>query len=180
MMPVAGNLAHHAIEMLLKANLAGRGISMEELKGRYQHYLKRLWKKFKELHPGTDLSEFNGVISTIHRWERIRYPDVNGGWSGLHTWRAATPEQLASQQRHSMPKYYLVMPDLDKLITAIARMSGHTAQSLKFVVLNEQAGLDVLFHDNVERAFWEGTQAQADQSTASPSSSESEDSSMPQ
>jgi hypothetical protein len=52
---VCGNLFHHAVEMLLKADLARTGKSLEELQ-HMGHNLKKLWRPYKRNHPKAALS----------------------------------------------------------------------------------------------------------------------------
>jgi hypothetical protein len=65
---VCGNLFHHAIEMLLKADLAKNRKSLEELE-RMKHNLKRLWRAYAAL------SRHDRTINSLNRHEEIRYPD---------------------------------------------------------------------------------------------------------
>ena len=74
LVPVSGNQYHHAVEMLLKAQLA-RTVSLKVLKQKCSHGLKRAWKDFKKLFPAEDLSPFDGLIRELDHFERIRYPD---------------------------------------------------------------------------------------------------------
>ena len=52
---VCGNLFHHVVEMLLKADLAKSGASLEELQ-RMGHNLRRLWRAYKRDHLNAALS----------------------------------------------------------------------------------------------------------------------------
>ncbi len=70
---VAGNLLHHAIEMLLKGNLSSH-FRLDELRSNFQHDIKKLWKEFKT-RSSASLSEFYNVISDLSKFEEIRYPD---------------------------------------------------------------------------------------------------------
>lgn len=72
--PVAGNLAHHAIEMLLHAGLS-RKHTFSELKDKYRrHNLVPLWNEFKQLFPDANLEKYNKVITRYNKWEEVRYP----------------------------------------------------------------------------------------------------------
>ena len=44
--PTTGNLFHHAIEMFLKARLS-QSMASKDMKDKFRHGLKRLWKAFK-------------------------------------------------------------------------------------------------------------------------------------
>jgi hypothetical protein len=68
---VCGNLFHHAVEMLLKADLAKSGASLEELQ-RMGHNLKRLWRAYKTNHP-------NAAPSRIHSLKRAADSSTDHG-----------------------------------------------------------------------------------------------------
>jgi hypothetical protein len=74
LMPTSGNQFHHAIEMMLKADLA-KTESLPNLKNKYRHHLKKLWGASKLKHPASALSAFDALIDIIDRFEEIRYPD---------------------------------------------------------------------------------------------------------
>jgi hypothetical protein len=46
LIPVAANLHHHAIEMLLKGALS-KSMSLAEMKSKLWHRLQRCWEEFK-------------------------------------------------------------------------------------------------------------------------------------
>lgn len=71
---IAGNLFHHAVEMLLKGALS-KNTPLATLKKAYGHDLPKLWTAFKDLFSTEDLSEFDRMIDELHRFEDIRYPD---------------------------------------------------------------------------------------------------------
>jgi hypothetical protein len=56
-MPVAANLHHHAIEMLLKGALS-KSMNLEELKRKLGHRLPKIWKKFKRQANDPSLNRF--------------------------------------------------------------------------------------------------------------------------
>ena len=47
LMPVSGNLFHHAVEMLLKGHLATT-LPLNELRSRFGHRLREMWNAFKQ------------------------------------------------------------------------------------------------------------------------------------
>src|SRR5206468_4798728 len=71
--PLPGNLFHHAIEMLLKYFL-GEKYTAEQFKDDFGHDLKKLWRHFKNHANDSALSRFDGVVSTLNRFEELRYP----------------------------------------------------------------------------------------------------------
>src|SRR6266567_5390434 len=72
--PMAGNLLHHAIEMFLKGALV-RVIGLDALRT-IGHDLNRLWQAFKSHFPFAEAASFDKPIAEMHRFERLRYPDV--------------------------------------------------------------------------------------------------------
>jgi hypothetical protein len=72
-MPVCGNLFHHAVEMLLKGGLA-RKRSLSDLRD-MGHKLKKLWSAFKTDFPDTSLKRHDKTISSLDKFEDIRYPN---------------------------------------------------------------------------------------------------------
>src|SRR5437763_7503350 len=72
LVPVAGNLFHHAIEMVLKAGLLTI-LTEDQLKCQFGHNLTKLWDSFKDLTQSQALSAFGDVIQELDRWEDLRY-----------------------------------------------------------------------------------------------------------
>ena len=71
--PVAANLLHHAIEMLLKGEL----VHLEEKQRRDMgHDLTKLWPAYKKQMAVEDtLVSFDPIIEKLNKFEEIRYPD---------------------------------------------------------------------------------------------------------
>jgi hypothetical protein len=115
LLPVTGNLYHHAIEMLLKAGLA-RTMSPEEMRDKFWHRLPKAWKAFRIAFPGPDLSRFDKTIADVNRWEKIRYPEeiVRSGARIDVVW-APTPDSGPS----SLPMYRADGRSIDELVIAI-------------------------------------------------------------
>ena len=103
--PVAGNILHHAIEMYLEGSLASSMTSkqLEE----FRHNLPKVWTAFKVAFPTQDLNSFNNLISSLHAFEEIRYPEsilakgmaVSVGMTRLAGTGSITP--------NSVPRYEL-------------------------------------------------------------------------
>jgi hypothetical protein len=74
LLPVTGNLYHHALEMLLKAGLS-RTVPVENFRSSFGHRLNRIWEAFKVAFPSSELNRFDSTISDVDRWEKIRYPE---------------------------------------------------------------------------------------------------------
>ena len=104
--PVCGNLFHHAVEMLLKGGLA-RKRPLSDLKDNMGHNLKVLWREFKLEFPDRTLRRHDKTISSLNKFEDIRYPDpikvpstgVSADWSGP----AGTMTTYGGLQRASHP-----------------------------------------------------------------------------
>ena len=79
--PVTGNLAHHAVEMLLKGALC-RVVPLTALaKPReFGHSLTRLWERFKTELKDATLARFDDTIAALDPWETLRYPDEVRGF----------------------------------------------------------------------------------------------------
>jgi hypothetical protein len=74
LIPVAANLHHHAIEMLLKGALS-KTMKLEELKNKLGHKLEKIWAEFKAGANDPNLSRFDKMIEELNKFEDIRYPD---------------------------------------------------------------------------------------------------------
>lgn len=114
--PVTGNLFHHAIEMFLKGGLSKTGISLADLK-KLNHDLPDIWATFKHSFNDPNLNRFDPVITSLHRFEEIRYPD-------LVVRKGLTASiDILSQAKHSPAgvnqpdaTYELCVQDMDELV----------------------------------------------------------------
>jgi hypothetical protein len=82
---VAPNLLHHAVELLIKANLsvtdtAGQ-IRKYGHKSSYGHSLNTSWAEFKRRSADQSLNAYDTVIAELDKFENVRHPDklVDGG-----------------------------------------------------------------------------------------------------
>lgn len=83
--PVAANLAHHAVEMLLFAELA-RHYTNKALKTKYhKHYLPTIWNDTKQLLSINPPTNFDKFIDELKDWESIRFPNFPGNRSNSLT-----------------------------------------------------------------------------------------------
>jgi hypothetical protein len=118
LIPVLGNLLHHAVEMSLKAALAASQ-SLSQLKG-LGHSLPKLWGAFAAQYPAAALPQFQAAVNALHRFEDLRYPDsalVDGAMMQLVLHRAHVVNPGPSG--HGVPEYVLVLEDIDELEEAI-------------------------------------------------------------
>lgn len=129
-MPVSGNLYHHAIEMLLKGQLA-KTLSLQELK-RLGHRLVDVWQAFKAAFPQEALSAFDALLAGLDRFEQIRYPDqvMQHGMYSYIAWAGpAIRPEFAGQQ---LPGYELIVTGVDRLIGRLFGLCGiHPAEYLQ-------------------------------------------------
>jgi HEPN domain-containing protein len=153
LMPIAGNLFHHAIEMILKSHLS-RTVSTVELKDKFGHDLKKLWQKFKDSFPNeADLSKYDGVVADLDRFDDIRYPEevVKAGMITTISWHDL-PVGLKVGNNRAQP-YVLLVPVLDRLIARIAQLFLG-AEALLSNLHHDQTGLDMVRYKNPESMFW--------------------------
>ncbi len=118
LLPVCGNLYHHALEMFLKSGLS-REHSLQNLSKNFGHKLIDIWDAFKADFPSTELPQFDATIADIHDFEEIRYPDevLKNGAQMVVDW-GSTPAQSSASE----PMYKLHVNDLDRLIGEIFRV----------------------------------------------------------
>jgi len=146
LMPVAGNLLHHAIEMLLKGALA-KGMTSEKLKDKLGHRLRRAWKAFKERASDPKLDRFDRVVRELDKFESIRYPDelVRQGASISFDVTKAGAAQ-SSFQPGSVPHYALCLEEIDELVATIFQLASRNPKAyLSFV---KPEALDYINRDN--------------------------------
>jgi hypothetical protein len=127
---VAGNLLHHAVELLAKFQLLRRvpdgrlGQEVTRLARKpYRHDLHILWSDFKADVGRSSLDRFDAVVADLNRWEDLRY----GGYPmGIPTTMSFMmrrgPHETWSDEPHE--EYVLVLEDIDELFTAMVAASG--------------------------------------------------------
>ena len=131
LLPVMGNLFHHAVEHLLKGGLA-RKRTMAELakKASAGHHLDKLWLLFKADFPTNDLSKHNQTIIILKEFESIRYPDkiVEQGMEAMANWfeEDVTPFSIPAS---SSPKFRVVVENIDLLVADIFKESSWNPQA---------------------------------------------------
>lgn len=118
LIPILGNLLHHAVEMSLKAALVDSH-SLRRLK-RLGHGLPKLWGAFAAAYPAAAVPRFQAAVDALHRFEELRYPDsmlMNGAMMQLALHRAHV--STSGSGLASVPTYLLVLEDVDELEEAI-------------------------------------------------------------
>ncbi|MCI0370852.1 MAG: hypothetical protein L0214_05610, partial [candidate division NC10 bacterium] len=73
LIPVSANLLHHAVEMILKGAISAHA-TPEKVRS-HGHRLPEVWATFKEHYEDGQLGEFDPLITQLHAFEEIRYPD---------------------------------------------------------------------------------------------------------
>jgi hypothetical protein len=73
LIPISGNLFHHAFEMFIKGYLTQDLDESERL--RFRHGLKKLWKLYKKKIGDPALDRFDNRIASLDKFESIRYPE---------------------------------------------------------------------------------------------------------
>jgi hypothetical protein len=119
---VVGNLLHHAIEHFLKGVLA-KTKSLKELK-KLLHNLPAIWDAFKAQVNDPTLARFDDVISRLHKFEDLRYPDPNepGMLCHIELTKARAAEvaaMIASTPTSTLPQYDLILEETDELVAVI-------------------------------------------------------------
>jgi hypothetical protein len=121
---VAGNLLHHAVEMLLKGHLSSH-YNLNQLR-RFGHDLVILWSDFKSRSSLTTLAEFDAVVFDLNKFEYIRYPDkiLNEGLSLSISPTQQTKTVSLNSSLPQVPAYYLTWEEIDKLVKTIFQQSS--------------------------------------------------------
>ncbi len=124
LLPVTGNLFHHAIEMYLKGYLSSK-LGVTALK-KFRHGLRKIWSRFKLEVADPSLSHFDSVISELDKFEAIRYPDriLSEGMQVSFTFakRNTTAKNLNPNRKE--PIYELYIEEIDKLVKVIFEKAG--------------------------------------------------------
>jgi hypothetical protein len=151
LIPVLGNLLHHAVEMSLKAALASSH-SMSQLKA-IGHNLPNLWKGFASAYPAAASSTFQATIDGLHKFEELRYPDsimANGAMMEFALLRAHAG--IPNPGHTGLPRYSLILEDVDELVEAVF-LAMNFNPSFLTGALNPR-GKAYLFENNLYSSKW--------------------------
>lgn len=123
LMPVCGNLYHHAVEMFLKSGIS-RKHSMRDLANpnKFGHCLPKLWKAFRIDFVSPALQQFDTVITTLQKWDDIRYPDkvlAEGALMSIEWADALPPPPSPHQFLPSPPAYNVNGAAIDNFVKTI-------------------------------------------------------------
>jgi hypothetical protein len=120
LIPVLGNLLHHAIEMSLKAALAEHK-TLQELK-KLSHSLPKIWAQFKSQNPNSPTAPFDGVIVDLQKFEELRYPDsllVNGAQMEFYLFEG---DEITTSS--NLPVYVITLEKIDNLMALILEIAN--------------------------------------------------------
>ena len=155
LVPVHGNLFHHAIEMYLKATLVGT-VTMPQMKQTYGHNLVKLWSAYKAQQHAPVLGRFDKTITALHRFESIRYPDAivtRGMLTGVVWTRGGVKIPNAKKNpRRPEPKYEVVIAEVDELVIEILDRAGRNPKV--FVLSISGDARAALSYQNPTSARW--------------------------
>jgi hypothetical protein len=120
---VAGNILHHAIEMLLKGAICLRGSYTRQQIRAMGHDLRRAWKAFKKTCPDRRLDALDAAIKRLDKFEELRYPDkvMSSGMMGNFILKRehVASTHVSGPKAASLPKYTYIMEDVDELVKLI-------------------------------------------------------------
>ena len=152
---IVGTLYHHAIERLLKGELA-KILSLKDIKKKIHHDLVRAWNEFKATHNVIDLSEFDQLVNDLAGFEDVRYPGmISGGMSIQWEWSETPSVQANTPQRPDNRYFYLYFKKIDSLVAVILKLSRINPRFLlsgQFEADDEV--LQALQHNNDHAADW--------------------------
>lgn len=119
LLPVAGNLYHHALEMLLKYLLIGE-LSPKNLKDRFGHNLEKLWKEYKLLKQDKTISKYNSLIKKLNKFEDLRYPS-NKGYSIFIDFRKKYYSYQKQEPTRNDEEYRINLEQIDELVSVLLK-----------------------------------------------------------
>lgn len=154
LIPVHGNLFHHAVEMYLKGGLVGT-LPVAQLKRRpYSHNMIALWDRFKTKEADPALARFDLTIQGLHEFESIRYPDkiVNQGMLVSIAWQPHHAV-VASSSTRLPPKYEVIIADIDDLVIEVLQRASVNPTFLISRASNAHAR-EALTYQNRQAARW--------------------------
>lgn len=117
--PVAGNLFHHAVEMLLKGFLLDHH-SASVLRNDFKHDLRKLWREFKRVSDDSAaLAGFDATVSTLDSVEEVRYPGRRYVFATVR--RKGPRPRVSGPAARSLKTYYVSLEEIDEFVTDMLR-----------------------------------------------------------
>jgi hypothetical protein len=127
LMPVTGNLFHHAVEFCLKGALLEK-LAGAKLRG-MSHDINKLWRRYKnECGDAATLSKFDPVISGLHQFESIRYPEKIASQGGM--FEIGFGPINTSPPANSPPYFGVNATDIDELVQLLFKRARLNMQAL--------------------------------------------------
>ena len=115
-MPVAGNLFHHAVEMLLKWLLIKNSYTADQFKNKFRHDLNKLWIEVKSILKDPALDKFDELISGLNKFEDLRYPE-KGYMISISVYKCKLPEVI--NESTGTKQYQTCLEDIDEFVSTI-------------------------------------------------------------
>lgn len=151
LIPVAANLHHHGIEMLLKGALS-KTMSLEDLNWKLRHNLPKSWRKFKKQANDASLGRFDKVIKELSKFDEVRYPDkiLRSGASMMFdiTRAGAAQSSATGKMVANTPKYKLCLEDIDELVSEIFRIASRNPDVYLDINFPKSEAREFLFRNN--------------------------------
>lgn len=158
--PVCANLLHHAVELLLKAFLS-RDDSRETIEmyryghssGGYNHDIRLLWAEFKKRQTAPVEGEFDGVISALHDFQEIRYPEtliLNGATISINPFVEQPIDPNAKRPQRS---YSLSLPPIDRLVGMLFEAS-HPNPAFFLDEITDESGIGGLYYEKIKATLF--------------------------
>jgi hypothetical protein len=134
---ISANLLHHAVELLIKANLSVAD-SADQIRryghrSSYGHSLATSWTEFKARSTDPTLAAHDATVAELDKFENIRYPDrlVHSGGLISVGFAESSPPATPATSGHSMPRYELGLPAIDRLVKLLFDRSGINPEVLR-------------------------------------------------
>jgi hypothetical protein len=151
---VAPQLAHHAVELLIKFTLL-KDVSNEEmttearrLKRDFGHDLDKLWPAYKEKVAPADLGRFDGAIAALNRWERLRYGGFPEGKPVQRSFGPVRPAVSSASDDQDWDVYDFGLQEIDDLIRSMLEASHVNPAFVGMAYANVATLRQVYFRDN--------------------------------
>lgn len=135
LMPVCGNLFHHAVELILLSGLISTN-SPQRLKDKYKkHNIPNIWFEFKNLFPKEKLDRFDKYINKLHQWSELRYPrkvdhDVSMLFSPEKSDNGLLMQKIEGRRSK---EYHLVLEETDEFVERLVHILAIGQNQIKFL-----------------------------------------------
>ncbi len=153
LVPVYGNLLHHAVEMYLKAALVGT-LTVKQMK-EHRHDLPALWNEFKTKEKDATLSRFDATVDALHTFESIRFPDEIVA-KGLRSGVGWVPEDTTtfSGSIKPPPKYVVIINLIDELVIELLRREDLNPKAFITMFAPFSEAREALTYQNPQAGHW--------------------------